>query len=82
MAKYQLKGLQAAIFEPADNEKIIEKTEDGLIVEATVRNKFKFLQKILSLGPDCTIIEPDSLKDELIAKLTSMSKLYSSKKEL
>ncbi len=59
-----------------ENESIIEKNSDGLIIEADVANKFKFFQKILSYGDKCTILYPPEIKDEIVAKLKKMYMLY------
>ncbi|HSA07691.1 MAG TPA: WYL domain-containing protein [Candidatus Gastranaerophilales bacterium] len=60
----------------AENESILEKTSNELIIEAAVTNKFKFFQKILSYGHKCTIISPEEIKNEIVIKLEKMQRLY------
>lgn len=58
------------------DERIIERTPDRIIVEATSRNNFSLLQKILYLANNCKIIEPESFKTILLKQLKTMGKMY------
>jgi len=78
LVKYKLKGCCPLSCGILENESIIEKTSDNeLIIEAVVTNKFNFFQKILSYGDKCTILQPAEIKKELISKLKNMQLLYS-----
>lgn len=57
-------------------EKIVEKTENKVIIEATNSNTFILKQKLLALGPNCKIISPESFKNEFIALLKDMKAGY------
>jgi len=76
IVKYSLKGISASTYCPCENEKILEKNDDYILIEATSTNKFKCLQKLLQYGPDCTILEPDSIKRELTEKLDLILCVY------
>ena len=73
--KYKLQGKSACavLFE---EDFIVEKKENEIIIESKVRNKFRFFQKILSYGNECTILEPQEIKEELADKLKNMLRLY------
>lgn len=74
--QYKLTGTQALIYNPADNETIVDKNENGVLIDAMIQSKFKFIQRILSYGSDCTIISPDNIKKEVITKLKSIINSY------
>ncbi len=74
--QYKLKGASLYYFIPGENESIISKTEDEMIIEEKITNKFKFYQKVLSYGNDCTIIKPLSFQKEMINKLKVMLDIY------
>lgn len=67
--KYKIWGETAMNFAPDEDETIIEKGEDFVIVEAFVRNEFYFMQKILSYGTDCKLLEPGEYKAKLLKLL-------------
>lgn len=76
LVKYKLKNFCPFSCGLSENESIIHKKPDELIIEAMVTNKFKFLQKILSYGNSCTILQPQEIKEEIITKLKNMHSLY------
>ena len=57
-------------------EKIIDSTEDGYIVEGIYHNEFLAIQRMLSFGAKCTVLEPVELKNAIIEKLREMRKIY------
>jgi predicted DNA-binding transcriptional regulator YafY len=75
-AIYKLYGLHSISYQPADLEEIIDKDEKSITIQAPMKNKFKLVQKILSFGLDCEVLEPEELKYELYKKLRVMSQLY------
>ncbi len=75
-ATYSLRGLSAVTYEKEANEEILEKTSDTVVIKTILKNKFKFIQKMLSFGSDCTILSPLSIKEEFVLKLKKMEDLY------
>lgn len=73
---YELKGIAARNFVEQDNEKIIEKRGEILLVKYTTDTYFQITQKILSYGPNCKAIEPDFVVDFNINKLKEMYEEY------
>ena len=74
--KYKLIGNSAFSFVPSESEKILEKNDTYLIVQAKINNKFKFIQNTLSYGSDCIIISPDNIRKEIIFKLKMMAEIH------
>lgn len=62
---------------PEDNEKIIEKTNEKIVIEAVSENKFSIIQKILFNSQNCKVISPNSIKEEIINILQNMKESYS-----
>lgn len=58
------------------NEEIIEKTENGFIIEGSYHNEFLATQRILSFGSRCTVIEPLEFKESIITKIKEMKNIY------
>ena len=60
-----------------DNEKIISgNINDGFIIEGKYHNEFVAIQRILSFGMSCTVIEPDDFKEKIIDSLKKMKEIY------
>ena len=59
-----------------ESEKIISSKNGKTKIEATTSNKFLLKQKLLSLGPNCKIIEPKEFKQEFINLLNDMKAGY------
>lgn len=77
--KYILRGESASLYIPNEYEVLLKKenSKDPVItVRAEVSNKFNFYQRILSYGTDCTILEPEQIKDEFIKILKSIKAGY------
>ena len=74
--KYKLTGGSIFSFVPSESEKILEKNDTELIIQAKVKNKFKFIQNALSYGADCTVISPENIRKEMISKLKMMAEIY------
>ena len=72
--KYFLKSFGVNILE--ENESIIETLSDGCIIEGRYHNEFVAVQRILSFGADCTVLEPSDFRDKIIQKLKSMRQNY------
>ncbi len=55
----------------------VEKVEHNTAtIDVEFTNKFFAVQHILSLGSDCTILEPEDIRNEVIAKLMELRKIY------
>ncbi len=73
---YELRNNARINFEEKEDEKIIKSTKDVLTVEFSTDNKFKLIQKILSYGPNCVVISPTEIREEIIKKLKDMREVY------
>lgn len=58
------------------NEKIIGKDSEKLVIEVNTANRFRLMQKILQFGSDCKVVQPESLKSDVIKQLKKMESLY------
>lgn len=59
-----------------ENEKILKKDMNSLIIEYKIENKFKAIQKFLELGNTCEIISPNNFKNEFIQTIKNIQKVY------
>lgn len=59
-----------------ENEKLIEKTSEKLVIESNAKNEFSLMQKILYMTNDCKVIYPEDFKSKLLSKLKTMEKCY------
>ncbi len=57
-------------------ERILEKDDKKIVIEAEVSNMFLFRQKLLALGASCKIISPDDFRNEFISLLKDMKAGY------
>ena len=60
----------------ADEENIIEASDNGYLVEGSYHNDFIAIQRVLSFGEKCTVIEPEDFKNKIIRKLKEMREIY------
>lgn len=74
--RYKLTGSSRSMFLANDYESIVEAYEDYIIIEANVKNKFNFMQRILYFASDCTIIAPESFKTEVLEHIISIKRGY------
>ena len=61
---------------PEEDENILEKTDNKLIIEINSKNEFSVMQRILYMGSDCRVLEPKSFKKDLLDKLKIMKESY------
>ena len=59
-----------------DEEIVIEYNENGCIIEGNYYNKFLAIQRMLSFGSKCTVLEPFEIREEIITRLKEMRKIY------
>ena len=72
--KFFIKNYMTNAF--SNEETVLEEKDNGYIVEGEYFNEFFGIQRILSFGADCTVLEPCELKDKIISKLRGMKKIY------
>lgn len=75
--KFILKEFTVAGLE--DNEKIVEKNDEGYLIEASYHNEFIAVQRILSFGSSCVVISPDEFKSKIIETLKKLKEIYDEK---
>ena len=73
--KYEYSG-NINDFELKDNEEILEKTGDKILVAMNTSNEFLACQRILEFGPKCKIVEPSDFRDKFITLLKDMKAGY------
>ena len=61
---------------PSDEENVIEVNDNGYIVEGNYFNEFLAIQRILSFGANCKVLEPIDFQDRIISALKEMRKTY------
>ena len=47
-----------------------------MIVEGEYHNEFVAVQRMLSFGANCTVLEPQAIREKIIEKLKNMRKNY------
>ena len=58
------------------NEKILEVYGNKLIIEGTYHNDFLAIQRMLSFGAKCVVLEPTEIKNRIIEKIKEMRTIY------
>ena len=74
IVRFKLKSFGVAGMD--ETEKIISATDDGYIIEGKYHNEFLAIQRLLSFGADCTVLEPEKIRQEIINKLLSIREIY------
>ena len=59
-----------------DNEKIVEKNDNYLVIEITSRSKFDITQRIMSHASKCKVLYPEDYKNYIISTLRKMKEGY------
>lgn len=72
--KFLLKN--SCIIDIEENERIIEKLADTRVIEGKYYNDFIAIQRILSFGADCTVLEPLDFRAKIVEKLKNMRSIY------
>ncbi|MBR6127128.1 WYL domain-containing protein [bacterium] len=73
--KFFLKNFNSAGIE--DCEKIIESHDDiSQIIVGQYHNEFVAIQRMLSLGSACIVLEPNDIRQKVIDKLLAMREIY------
>lgn len=73
--KFSLKNFNVAGIQ--DCEEIIESHDDmSQILKGTYHNEFIAVQRMLELGTECTVLEPEHIRQKVIDKLLLMREIY------
>lgn len=72
--KFVLKNIKPEILE--QNEEILEALDNKFLVEGFYHNDFLAAQRVLSFGSNCTVVEPEDFKTNVINKIKEMKKVY------
>ena len=59
-----------------DDENILETNDKGYVVEGVYYNDFIAMQRILSFGSECTVLEPEDFRIDIVEKLKLMRGVY------
>lgn len=59
-----------------DDDKVISRDDNKLVVEINCKNKFLTRQRILAMGSDCKVLYPQSFKEDIISILKKMKEEY------
>lgn len=73
-AVYRLMDMEDFI--PDEDQKILETTNEAILIEEKTENRFRLVQKILSYGSSCVVMEPQDLREEIIATIEGMLSFY------
>ena len=58
------------------NETVLKNNSDSLLIKGSYHNEFLAMQRILSFGNKCTILEPLEFRNSVINKIKEMRKIY------
>lgn len=72
--KFELK--RAYLYPLETNEVVLETNDDKYIIHGRYYNEFIAMQRILSFGKDCVVIEPLEFRELIIEKLLEMREVY------
>jgi proteasome accessory factor B len=59
-----------------DSQRIVEETEDEVILEIFIHTTNDFIMELLKYGSDVKVISPISLQEEIKSRILEMAKLY------
>lgn len=74
IVRFNLKNFD--INDLSSNETIVENKENIYTVEGVYHNSFLAIQRMLSFGNKCTVLEPNEIKKDIIKKIKEMRKIY------
>lgn len=73
---YELKNTAKFNFVENEEEQILESNSEKTIIEYKTDSFFKIAQKVLSYGPNCTVLEPEGARIMIINILLKMRECY------
>ena len=65
----------------SEDEKIVEIKSDSIIIETETTNLFMMKRRILEYGPLCTVLYPESFRNDIVSTLKNMREIYNDGKE-
>lgn len=75
-AVYRVFGYEVKTFNRTEEERVLLSDENSITVEYSVINEFKFFQRLLSMGENFELMEPDFARKRLYDKLQNIEKRY------
>lgn len=75
-AFYKICGTSVQTFIPTEDETVVIKNSNNIIVSMPLKSEFKTIQRLLSFGSDFELIEPLDLKQKIAHKLKLMRERY------
>ena len=76
VAKYKLLNQDVKNFLADENQSVLKIIGREVFIEEPIKNKFLFVQKILSYGEDCVVLEPLELREEIVSIIKEVLRLY------
>lgn len=76
VSQYKLTNQDIKNFVPDENQKVLKISGRDIFIEESIKNRFLFIQKILSYGEDCVVLEPVELREEIISTIKEVLNLY------
>ncbi len=76
VSKYKLINQDVKNFFADENQKVLEISDSEILIEEPIKNRFLFVQKILSYGEDCVVLEPIELREEIISVIKGVLSFY------
>lgn len=74
--KVKFKAVNCGVENFSDEENVLEAFDNGYIVEGCYFNEFIAMQRILSFGSKCTVLEPEDFRGKIIQKIKEMRDVY------
>ena len=74
--KVKFKAINCGIENFSDEENVIEAFDNGYIIEGCYFNEFIAMQRILSFGSRCTVLEPEDFREKIVRKIKKMREVY------
>lgn len=75
-ALYKLLNQDTENFVPDELQKVLKIENREIFIEEKIKNRFGFIQKILTYGEDCVVLEPLDIKEEIIFTIGEVLKIY------
>lgn len=75
-ALYKLLNQDIENFVPDESQKVLKIENGEIFIEEKIENRFAFIQKVLTYGEDCVVLEPLDIKEEIIFALREVLKIY------
>lgn len=73
---YKLLNQNVDNFVPDEGQNVLKFENGEIFIEEKIENRFSFIQKILTYGEDCVVLEPSDIREEIIFAVGEVLKLY------